>query len=231
MYEKYPETMPEIIYVGVNHPEGSYRSAVYGAPFDTSFFLVDQNRAILDQKLKGTGDYFFNWVADELKPFIDENYRTMTDAASTGIVGYSSGASGAMIAGMLRGDVFSRVGAFSPATWLWDDWFYGAISNSGYNYVYTTDDGAERNYTVQVDAIKYLFVYQGGDDGSAGDANWAMDDVENLYDLMIEKGAGALGHRYYWFKEGTHAAEPWKLLNNNCMRFLFPEYVKEDPTL
>ncbi len=228
MYAQYPETMPKIIYIGVNHPEGTYRSGVLGAPFDTYFFLVDQNRAILDQRLKGQGDYFFNWIADTLKPYIDEHYRTLTDAENTGIVGYSSGASGAMIAAILRSDMFSRVGAFSPATWLWDDWFYGAISNSGYHYNYVDESGAERDYTVSVEGISHLFVYQGGNDGSAGNPDWAQHDVENLYNLMLEKGAGSIGHRFLWYQEGTHSAEPWKMLNNNCMRFLFPEYVENE---
>lgn len=97
---------------------------------------------------------------------------------------------------VLNKDVFSKVGAFSPATWLWSNWFYGAVTNSGCNYKYTMPDGAERDYVVAVDGIKRLFVYQGGNDGSAGDANWALHDVENIYSLMKAKGAGSEASRY-----------------------------------
>lgn len=215
--------MPDIIYVGVNYPEGSYRSAVYGAPFDTNFFLCDHNRAILDQRLQGMGDYYFGWIANTLKPYIDANYRTLADADHTGIIGYSSGGSGAMFAAMMYSDVFTKVGAFSPATWLWSNWTYGAVTNSGYHYNYTTADGAVRDYTVKVDNIKKLFVYQGGDDGSAGDPSWALSDVTNLYQLMVEKGAGSEGHRYEYYHEGTHSVDTWKLFNAECLKFLFGE--------
>lgn len=231
MYEIAPQSMPDIIYVGVNHPEGSYRSAVYGAPFDTSFFVCDHNRAILDQKLMGTGDYFFGWMADTLKPYIDSHYRTLTDASNTGIVGYSSGGSGAMIAAILRGDVFGKVGAFSPATWLWSNWMYGVITNSGYHYTYTTADGAERDYTTSVEEIQRLFVYQGGNDGSAGDPDWALHDVENIYRLMVQKGAGNDGHRFVSYQEGIHDASSWRLFNAQCMRMLFSEYVEDTNAL
>lgn len=231
MYETSPQSMPNIIYVGVNHPEGSYRSAVYGAPFDTSFFVCDHNRAVLDQQLQGTGDYFFGWMADTLKPYVDSHYRTLTDAENTGVVGYSSGGSGAMIAAILHGDVFGKVGAFSPATWLWSNWMYGVITNSGYHYTYTTADGAERDYTASVEGIKRLFVYQGGNDGSAGDPDWAFHDVENIYRLMTQKGAGSDGHRFVSYQEGIHDASSWRLFNAQCMRMLFSEYVADMNTL
>lgn len=125
MYSVYGETMPEIIFVGITHPSDSYRSGVFAPPMDTTFFLCDQARGDVDTKLNGVGDYYFQWMADFLKPYIDERYRTKKEAEYTGIVGHSSGASGAMIGAMMESDTFSRVGAFSPATWMWENWFFG----------------------------------------------------------------------------------------------------------
>ncbi|HET9417067.1 MAG TPA: alpha/beta hydrolase-fold protein [Candidatus Limnocylindria bacterium] len=53
----------------------------------------------------GTGRYH-TYLCDEVVPFVDENYRTLTDAAHRGIAGKSSGGYGAMITPMLRPDLF-----------------------------------------------------------------------------------------------------------------------------
>jgi len=57
----------------------------------------------------GTGPYH-SYLCDEIVPFVDERYRTITTPASRAISGKSSGGFGAMITPMLRPDVF---GAFA----------------------------------------------------------------------------------------------------------------------
>lgn len=226
LYENYAEDMPKIIYVGIDPPgSGAVRTAAYGAPYETTIFLTDINRAERFY-LDGSGDYFFEWIADTVKPYIDGHYRTKADAADTGIMGFSSGGNAAMIAAMLESDTFTRVGAFSPATWIWSDWFYGVLENCGHEYKYTSQDGAERAFTVNVDKITNLFVYQGGQDGSSGYDDWATYDVSTVYDLMIEKGAGSDQHKYLFYKEGTHSPNAWKEHLMNCMITLFPDHIR-----
>jgi S-formylglutathione hydrolase FrmB len=53
----------------------------------------------------GTGRYH-TYLCDEIVPFVDERYRTLTGAAHRGIAGKSSGGYGAMITPMLRPDLF-----------------------------------------------------------------------------------------------------------------------------
>ncbi|MEO9891353.1 alpha/beta hydrolase-fold protein [Aurantibacter sp.] len=59
-----------------------------------------------------------NWsdfTAKDVVTFIDENYRTIKDAKSRGIVGYSMGGYGAIKIGMLHPEVFSLVYSMSGA--------------------------------------------------------------------------------------------------------------------
>jgi hypothetical protein len=53
----------------------------------------------------GTGRYH-TYLCDEIVPWVDDHYRTMSGAAHRGIQGKSSGGFGAMITPMLRPDLF-----------------------------------------------------------------------------------------------------------------------------
>jgi S-formylglutathione hydrolase FrmB len=53
----------------------------------------------------GTGRYH-TYLCNELVPFVDDQYRTLPDAAHRGIAGKSSGGYGAMVTPMLRPDLF-----------------------------------------------------------------------------------------------------------------------------
>jgi S-formylglutathione hydrolase FrmB len=56
-------------------------------------------------RLAGTGRYH-TYLCDEVVPWVDERYRTLSDAANRGIAGKSSGGYGAMVTPMLRPDLF-----------------------------------------------------------------------------------------------------------------------------
>jgi S-formylglutathione hydrolase FrmB len=53
----------------------------------------------------GTGNYL-TYLCDEIVPFVDERYRTIADRDHRGIQGKSSGGYGAMVAPMLRPDLW-----------------------------------------------------------------------------------------------------------------------------
>jgi len=53
----------------------------------------------------GTGSYH-TYLCEEVVPFVDAHYRTLSGAAHRGIAGKSSGGYGAMVTPMLRPDVF-----------------------------------------------------------------------------------------------------------------------------
>ena len=57
----------------------------------------------------GTGRYH-SYLCDEIVPWVDRNYRTVTDPNARGIVGKSSGGYGAMVTPMLRPDLFGALG-------------------------------------------------------------------------------------------------------------------------
>ncbi|MFA6074821.1 MAG: alpha/beta hydrolase-fold protein [Negativicutes bacterium] len=62
----------------------------------------------------GWGDEFGNWLAYELKPYIDANFRTMPMRNYTGLFGSSLSATYAIWAALKYPHIFSKVAAFSP---------------------------------------------------------------------------------------------------------------------
>ena len=66
----------------------------------------------------GEGDAYVDFLANTLKPYIDQHYRTRSDPASTGIMGSSMGGLISLYAALKRPDVFGRAGVFSCACWI-----------------------------------------------------------------------------------------------------------------
>src|SRR5688572_5360828 len=67
----------------------------------------------------GEADAYGRLIVEELKPFIDGRYRTLPDAASTGMGGSSLGGLVSLYLGLKYPDVFSRLAVMSPSVW-WD---------------------------------------------------------------------------------------------------------------
>lgn len=70
----------------------------------------------------GEGEEYMQFLVETLKPYIDENYRTLTDREWTGLMGSSMGGFISTFGGIQHSDVFSRIGSFSPSYWFaWND--------------------------------------------------------------------------------------------------------------
>lgn len=66
----------------------------------------------------GNGDAYVQFIIDEVKPFIDKNYRTLTSKENTIIAGSSLGGLISLYATLQYADVFGKGGFISPAFWI-----------------------------------------------------------------------------------------------------------------
>ncbi|MBT8228692.1 MAG: hypothetical protein KJO50_00430, partial [Bacteroidia bacterium] len=66
----------------------------------------------------GKGESYIDFIVNDLKPYIDNNYRTLSDRENTGIMGSSLGGLISTYAGIEYQEIFSKIGAFSPAYWF-----------------------------------------------------------------------------------------------------------------
>ncbi len=61
-------------------------------------------------------------LVEELKPFIDQRYRTLSDQSSTGLGGSSLGGLVSLYLGLTYPDVYGKLAVISPSVW-WDNRF------------------------------------------------------------------------------------------------------------
>lgn len=66
----------------------------------------------------GNADSYLDFIVKTLKPKIDAEYRTKTNAKNTAIMGSSLGGLASFYAALNYPDVFGKVGCFSPAFWF-----------------------------------------------------------------------------------------------------------------
>jgi len=96
----------DTILVGIDHDENT-RMCEYN-PYDSSYG-------------PGTGQQYADFLVNTLKPFIDQNYRTLPGASNTCIAGASMGGLISMYAIAEYPEVFGSAGVFSPALWIAPD--------------------------------------------------------------------------------------------------------------
>jgi predicted alpha/beta superfamily hydrolase len=68
----------------------------------------------------GDGEKYMQFIVETLKPYIDQNYRTLPDLENTGIMGSSLGGLISHYGVLAYPDVFSKAGLFSPSYWFSD---------------------------------------------------------------------------------------------------------------
>lgn len=100
----------KIILVAVEcNPEGFRRLNEY-SPWDFRESHIGQ--------MEGLGKVTMDWMTRELKPWVDETYRTLPDREHTWIAGSSMGGLMSLYAAVEYNAVFSRAAALSPSLWV-----------------------------------------------------------------------------------------------------------------
>jgi predicted alpha/beta superfamily hydrolase len=103
--------IPPIIMVGIdNNPD---RSNEMTPTFDANFASGPPEQRTLGGG--GKGESYAQFIITEVKPFIDQQYRTLPDREHTATAGSSFGGLISLYLGHKHGDVFSRIGAMSTA--------------------------------------------------------------------------------------------------------------------
>ena len=81
-------------------------------------------------KIRGRGSTTMNWMVNELKPYIDEHFRTLPDREHTFIGGSSMGGLMSLYALLQYNDTYSRAAALSPSIWVAPDKLSGLVGRA-----------------------------------------------------------------------------------------------------
>lgn len=149
----------------------------------------------------GDGDKYVEFIVETLKPYVDENYRTLTDRENTAIMGSSLGGLISHYAALKYQDVFSKAGLFSPSYWFSDSvWIF-------------TD-----NHPKQFDMRIYQMI--GGDEGGQN-----VDNLSVMEDHLLNNGFDANELYKKTIPNGSHNEALWRGDFEAAYKWLFLDYI------
>jgi Predicted hydrolase of the alpha/beta superfamily len=157
-------------------------------------------------KSRGLLRAYGRFLVDELKPFIDQTYRTRPDKDSTGLGGSSLGGLASLILSFWFPNTFTRIAALSPSVW-WDDYVIHRIVEE--------IDETPRSSKIWLDTGTH-------------EERW--ERVGHLRDQLIERGWRLNNDLHYKEVQGAeHSEWAWSARFEAVLRFLFP-YVPPQQT-
>ncbi|PQJ68755.1 alpha/beta hydrolase [Polaribacter butkevichii] len=145
----------------------------------------------------GKGAIYVNFLINELKPFIDKNYRTKPAPENTAIIGSSLGGLISFYGGLKHPEVFGKIGALSSSFWF---------SNKVIKFA--EENGNQKNTRL------YLL---------AGDKEEAImvTDTENMAERLIDLGFPLENIKTKIAPKGTHTESFWKAEFLKVITFLY----------
>jgi predicted alpha/beta superfamily hydrolase len=186
---------------------GAIEPLIIVGVYNTGRDRVDEYTPTVDARHKagGKADLYGRMLVEELKPFIDSEYRTRRDAKHTGLGGSSLGGLVSLYLALKYPQTFGRVLVVSPSVW-WDD----------------------RVIVREVEALKKrprLRIWL--DMGTKEGGNEAEEQTRNaraLRDALIRKGWKEGSDLKYFEAEGAeHNERAWAARVEPMLRFLFPK--------
>ena len=135
-----------------------------------------------DNRGVGLGDAYLRFIIETIKPLIDADFHTLTDAPNTGIAGSSMGGLISLYGFLQHPDVFGLCGSFSPVFWYGDHALYALIqaAATGRGRIYLDVGGSE--------GIVYANLAADGKQMSQAQANDAYrDGVRRLRDELRQR--------------------------------------------
>lgn len=151
-------------------------------------------------------------LTEDLVAYVDATYRTIPDAASRGLSGFSMGGSGTINAGLRHPDVYSALYAFSPGLFQERAGLEGMLKTEGawkaYGAAFSPDPTVDYPYQVAIDAHMPLADQDPGVvaawESGYGNLRQKVADYLALSDKLtaIRVSYGTADH-YSWIPEGA----------------------------
>jgi predicted alpha/beta superfamily hydrolase len=149
----------------------------------------------------GEGEQYMAFITETLKPFIDENYRTLTERENTGIMGSSLGGLISHFGALQYQDVFGKAGIFSPSYWFSDSL-----------WSFTTDAGKQSG-------IRF-YLMCGGMEGEN-----TVPDMMNMADTLRKIGFSDDEVTTKVVPQGQHNENLWRQEFEEAYLWLFPSFA------
>jgi predicted alpha/beta superfamily hydrolase len=197
------ETAQELIKAGRIEP------LIIVGVYNTGTDRVAEYTPVEDAKYKGGGkaDLYGRMLIEELKPFIDANYRTLTDAKDTGLGGSSLGGLVSLYLGLKYPNVFGRLAVVSPTVFWGNDFIV--------HYIERLPQKPDERIWVDIGTR------EGRD---ASEAQQTVTKTRLLRDTLVKKGWQPEKDLKYFEADGAeHNERAWAARVGPILEFLFPK--------
>jgi predicted alpha/beta superfamily hydrolase len=156
-------------------------------------------------KMGGKADLYGRMLVEELKPFIDAQYRTKSAAKHTGLGGSSLGGLVSLYLALKYSNVFGQVAVVSPAVWF-----------ANKQIVHYVESLAQKPKV-------RIWMDMGTKEGrTAEDAQQTVKDARLLKDTLVKKGWKVGKDLNYFEAEGAeHNEGAWAARVELILTFLF----------
>jgi predicted alpha/beta superfamily hydrolase len=148
----------------------------------------------------GLADVYGRMLVEELKPFVDEQYRTLPGAENCGMGGSSLGGLVSLYLGLRYPSVFAKLAVMSPSVW----WRNRAILKT----IAALPQRPELRIWLDI---------------GTKESTQAVPDARRLRDWLIKKG-WQLGENLAYFEaeDAQHTESAWAQRVGPMLKFLFP---------
>ncbi len=148
----------------------------------------------------GEGPTYGKLLIEELKPLVDQRYRTLSGPGDTGLGGSSLGGLISLYLGVRHPEIFGKLAVMSPSLW----WDHRTILNT--------------TARMMPKAEHKIWLDMGTAEGSRH-----LRDADLLYRTLLLNGWKAdVDIAYARVDGGLHSEEAWASRFGSVLRFLFP---------
>jgi predicted alpha/beta superfamily hydrolase len=148
----------------------------------------------------GRADRYAKFLIEEVKPFIDREYRTLPGSPQTGIGGSSLGGLVSLYLGLKHSPIFGRIAALSPSVW-WNQLVINRFARAA-----------------AIEPRPRVWLDIGTREGPR-----IVQQVESFRDVLLEKGWRRDQDLHYERIEGAeHNEAAWAQRVGPFLQFLYP---------
>lgn len=152
----------------------------------------------------GGADKYIETIVNEIVPYINTNYRTLTGSENTAIAGSDMGGLLAFYAAITHPETFGKSAIMSPYFWFCKDFLMSKISE------------------LNLDKVNKMLILSGDAEG-----NIIPADAKTITDELLTRSVPVT---YNLIKGGLHTNQSWGTQFNNAYAFLFGNTTENELT-
>jgi predicted alpha/beta superfamily hydrolase len=181
--------------------QGAIEPLIVVGIYNTGIERMEEYTPMRDRKLGGgKGELYARLLVEELKPWVDQTYRTLHGPENTGVGGSSLGGLESLYIGLTWPQIFGRMAIVSPSVW----WSQGAMLQ----YVRRTRPEPRPRIWLDV---------------GLAEGPVMITKCDELHRLLERRGwREGRDMRYLRVSGGRHNEDAWAKRVEPFLRFLFP---------